>query len=170
MQHPPRRKNQRLIDRFLLLRALGLGIIETLLCYSGFILVYFLGGQFTALQFSLDVPWFLLIPPEQIQAVAVTIFHAGVVTAQVGNAFACRTETNRGRSLGWSSNPLLLYSIAGELAIILGLIYIPSLAQAFEHVWLPLQFWSWLLIYPVVLYSLDWLRKRITMGSKRKRA
>jgi len=169
MRQPPRRKSQHLIDQFLLLRALGLGIIETLLCYSGFILVYFLGGQFPALHFSLVVPWFVRISPEQIQAVAVTMFHAGVVTAQVGNAFACRTETNRGRLLGWTSNPLLLYSIAGELAIILGLIYIPILAQAFDHAWLPIQFWSWLLIYPVVLYSLDWLRKRITMGNVRKR-
>ena len=49
--------------------------------------------------------------------------------AQIGNAFACRTERNRGRFLGWLSNPSLLRGIAIEVVILLGLVYIPPLAR-----------------------------------------
>jgi magnesium-transporting ATPase (P-type) len=68
---------------------------------------------------------------------AVTMFHAGVVMAQVGNAFACRTEKQRGRTLGWFSNRSLLLSIAVEIGLILCLIYVPGLAAIFDHRRLP---------------------------------
>jgi magnesium-transporting ATPase (P-type) len=79
--------------------------------------------------------------------------------AQVGNAFACRTEKERGRSLGWLSNRLLLLGVFVEIVIILALIYIPPLATAFEHVPLPPIYWFGLALYGPILYSLDWLRK-----------
>ena len=60
--------------------------------------------------------------------------------AQVGNAFACRTERNRGRYLGWLSNPTLIRGIIIEVAILLGLIYIPPLANLFGHVPIPPYF------------------------------
>jgi magnesium-transporting ATPase (P-type) len=81
--------------------------------------------------------------------------------AQVGNAFACRTELHRGRSLGWLSNPFLLYGVVIEIAIILALIYIPPLAAAFDHAPLPPIFWLVLVLYAPALYGLEWLRKSI---------
>jgi hypothetical protein len=82
-----------------------------------------------------------------------------VVLAQVGNAFACRTEPNRGRSLGWLSNPGLLRGIAIELAILLALVYIPVLAGIFDHQPIPAVIWIGLVAFPFIIYSLDWMRK-----------
>jgi magnesium-transporting ATPase (P-type) len=105
-----------------------------------------------------------------VNLLAVTVFHAGVVMAQVGNAFACRTEKERGRSLGWLSNRLLLLGVFVEIVIILALIYIPPLAAAFEHVPLPPFFWVGLAFYGPVLYSLDWLRKGVVRWLEQARA
>jgi Ca2+-transporting ATPase len=89
----------------------------------------------------------------------VTVFYAGVVMAQIGNAFACRTERSRGRTLGWLSNPSLLLGIAVEMIILLGLVYFKPLAGLFEHYPIPITLWLGLFFYPVGVYALDWLRK-----------
>ena len=64
--------------------------------------------------------------------------------------------------------------MAIELVIILCLIYIPPLAQIFDHVPLPAYFWVFLGLYAPILYSLDWIRKglvrwlgRTVMGTNR---
>jgi magnesium-transporting ATPase (P-type) len=99
---------------------------------------------------------------------AVTTFHAGVVMAQVGNAFACRTEKARGRHLGWLSNRFLLLGVFVEIVIILILIYFPPLAKIFNHQPLPPYFWIGLGLYPFVLYGLDWIRKGFVRRMQRE--
>ena len=79
--------------------------------------------------------------------------------AQVGNAFASRTERLRGRALGWLSNPGLLGSVMIELLLVVVLVYYPPFAQAFDHVALPAIFWLGLGLFAPTLYGLDWLRK-----------
>jgi Ca2+-transporting ATPase len=163
MMRPPRRVDQPLVDRGLLARAfLWLGLIEAGLCYAGFFFVYQwidlpIFKPMHALLFS-QTP--NLTPSDQL-GLAVTVFYAGVVMAQVGNAFACRTERSRGRTLGWLKNPALLIGIAIEVAILLGLVYFPPLAGLFEHFPIPLSLWLGLLAYPIAIYALDWLRKGI---------
>ncbi len=102
---------------------------------------------------------FSYLPHSNQHNLAVTVYYAGVVMAQVGNAFACRTERNRGRFLGWLSNPTLLRGIAIELVILLGLIYLPPLANLFDHIAIPPPLWIGLILFPLVIYSLDWIRK-----------
>jgi magnesium-transporting ATPase (P-type) len=55
---------------------------------------------------------------------------AGIVSCQLGTAFAARTDRDSLRSLGVWSNPLLLYGIAFEIAVAAAVIYLP----AFQHV------------------------------------
>ncbi len=81
--------------------------------------------------------------------------------AQIGNMFACRTETNRGRALGWFSNPALFAAGGGALAILLAIVYLPPLDRLFQHVPIPPVVWVWLAIYPLVIYGFDWLRKQM---------
>ena len=163
MHRPPRRRAQPLLDRGLLLRAYGwLGGIETVLCYIGFLLVYVLAGALDGLR----LPWLdrlprISLPPEQLYLLATTVFFAGVVMAQVGNAFACRTEKERIRQLGLLSNRFLLAGIAAEIAVALALIYVQPLATVFEHVPLPPFVWLGLILYAPVLFMLEWVRKRI---------
>jgi Ca2+-transporting ATPase len=166
MERPPRKKLQPLIDNKLLQRSfMWLGLIEAALCFLSF---YFINNwlDIPALQ-SLHAAIFSNIPHASQYDLAITVYYAGVVMAQVGNAFACRTERNRGRSLGWFSNPALLRGIAIELAILLGLIYLPPLADLFEHIAIPPVIWAGLITFPVIIYSLDWIRKWIVRWRER---
>ena len=170
MLHPPRKRNQRLIDNNLLLRAfLWLGMIEAALCFGGFFAVYWLSGNADAIE---ALPWLAQLPIpvffshpltlQDAQVMAVTVFHAGVVMAQIGNAFACRSETNRNSQLGWTSNRFLLLSIGLEVVSILSLVYFWPLAKAFEHEPIPAKFWLGLAFFGLILYSVEWIRKQAT--------
>jgi Ca2+-transporting ATPase len=146
LQRPPRRRNQPLIDRGLLLRAFAwLGPIEAVLAFSGFFLVHaifggiitpsFLGGG--SLYISSVTASLRADQAYPVYLIAITMFHAGVVMAQVGNAFATRSEINRSRSLGWWSNRFLLVGVGVEIGLIILLIYLPPLAYIFQHAPLP---------------------------------
>ena len=60
--------------------------------------------------------------------VARTVFLAGVVLVQIGNAFACRTSKAHNTQMGWGSNKVLLFGIALALLMIgrLGVHSIPG--------------------------------------------
>jgi Ca2+-transporting ATPase len=170
MLRPPRRRDQPLIDRHLILRAfLWLGTIETILAYTGFFLAYYLteSGQwisptnFRGLTVQVVLQSIKDIAANPVNILAVTAFHAGVVLAQVGNAFACRSEVQLGRRLGWLSNRFLIAGVLAEIGLITLLIYIPPLASIFSHVPLPPALWLWLAIYPFALYGLESFRKDI---------
>ena len=167
MQRAPRPRNKPLLDRGLLSRALWLGSIEAALCYAGFFAVYLLSGNAAMLPLSFlnSVPILeslrLAIAPDQVYKVGITVFHAGVVMSQAGNAFACRSSKIRSTYLGWLSNPYLLLGVALEIGLILTLIYVPALGNAFNHAPLPASYWFVLGLFGPVLYSLEWIRKAI---------
>jgi magnesium-transporting ATPase (P-type) len=158
MLRPPRRKSQVLVDGSLLRRSfLWLGLLEAGLCFFAF---YFMNNWLNIPAFqSLHALIFSQLPHSSQHDLAITVYYAGVVMAQVGNAFACRTERNRGRFLGWLSNPSLLRGVAIELVILLGLIYIQPLANLFGHIAIPPMLWIGLILFPLIIYSLDWIRK-----------
>ncbi len=168
MKHPPRPRNQPLLDRGLIGRALWLGSIEAALCYTGFFAVYLLSGNAAILQ----LPYLNLIPdhrkPETYDCARFGLSggdHRVSMPAwscrKSGNAFACRSSKTRSTYLGWLSNRYLLLGVAIEIAGIVALIYIPFLANAFNHAQLPAQYWLGLGLFGPVLYSLEWIRKAI---------
>ncbi len=165
MNVPPRPASQLLLDRGLLMRSfLWLGVLEAGLCYVGYLSTYLFSGNASLLNipFLNSVAWpkFLSIPAD-VSGVASTVFLAGVVTVQVGNAFACRTSKAHIRQLGWASNRILLGGIALSLVIICGLVYIPALADAFDNEVFPFVIWAELLLYAPIIYTLEWFRKAI---------
>ncbi len=166
MRRPPVHRHKALLDRALFFRAtLMIGIVQTLLCYLGFFLVYQQAG-FTDI---LHLPRIELLPLEarltdplvHTAILATTVFHVGVVAAQIGNAFACRTERGSVRQTGLFSNRYLFGAIAFELALICALVYVPPLAGMFDHAPIPLSYWPLLLAYAPVVYLMDWMRKAI---------
>ena len=162
MQRPPRRQALPLVNEGLIARALWLGAIETVLCYVGFFFVIN-GSLNLAMTLRPDLLPFaerLAVPGGLAYVMATTVFHAGVVTAQIGNAFACRTERSHVRHMGWLSNRFLLAGIVAEVAIILSLVYVAPLAAVFEHTPLPPEYWLVLLAYAPMLYVCEWIRKR----------
>ena len=166
MRRPPRPRSQPWLDRGLLLRAFAwLGGLETVLCYAGFFAVYALAGyrDWGALPRVdlLPLGERLATDAGRVYVLATTMFHAGVVLAQVGNAFACRSETERLRRLGLFSNRLLVVGLVVEIVLIGVLIYVPPFSIWFEHLPLPPELWGLLALYPVLLYSLERIRKRL---------
>jgi P-type Ca2+ transporter type 2C len=165
MTRPPRRRDQPLFDVSVFRRSLWLGMLETALCFSGFLFVYYWINPSS---------WWNLPAPEwlsfgellhtangRVYILATTMFHAGVVFSQIGNAFACRTERARVRALGFLTNRLLLIGVAFEVGLILLLIYVPILAQLFEHIPLPPMFWLLLGSFAPTLYIVEKVRKSL---------
>ena len=92
---------------------------------------------------------------------ATTVYYVGVVTAQVGNALACRSDRARSSMLGWLSNPGLWLAILIELLGVVSLTQLPFIARLFNHVPLPGWIWLGLACYAPVLYSIEWIRKAV---------
>jgi magnesium-transporting ATPase (P-type) len=175
MKHPPRPRNQPLIDRGLLSRAFWLGMIEATLCFAGFLSIFVLAGHADEIGLSVLAPladlvdFKLSLSLGQTIILAATVYHAGVVTSQVGNALACRSERTRSTNLGWLSNKYLWIGILIEMLGILGIIYIPFLARIFNHTPLPAWVWAGLGLNALVLYSIEWIRKAILRSLKNLR-
>jgi len=176
MKRPPRPRNQPLLDQNLLVRAFWLGMIEAVLCFAGFLFIFVLSGYTARIglpflsNISVPITWKLSLSFGAAILLASTVYHAGVVLAQVGNALACRSDRTRSTYLGWLSNRYLLGGILIELLTILSIIYIPSLAKIFSHV--PVPGWIWIILgfYALVLYSIEWIRKLINRGLRKYRA
>jgi Ca2+-transporting ATPase len=165
MNYPPRPSSQPLLDRGLLRRSfLWLGLLEAGLCYTGFLSTYLFSGNVNLLNLSFlnMIHWpHLLDISGDVNAVASTVFLAGVVTVQVGNAFACRTSKAHTTQMGWGSNKTLLGGIVLSLLLIIGLVYFPPLAKAFDNQVFPFVLWPVLLLYALVLYTMEWFRKGV---------
>jgi len=159
MDLPPRRITDRLIDRRLLVRSLvWLGSIQTALCFLGFFYLYWTFGYRDLAR----VPRADLVPYAQrlltdtgmVYVLATTIFHAGVITTQIGNALACRTERTSVFSIGLFSNRFLLFGFLVELTLIAILIYAQPFQTIFEHGPLPARYWAFIATYaPVMLLA-----------------
>jgi Ca2+-transporting ATPase len=175
MMRPPRRRSQPLLDRGVLGRAFfWLGLLEAAICYSCFLAVFLFSGHgFMLHQPFLDAiqwPHWLTIDGDvrTVEAVARTVFLVSVVFAQIGNAFACRTSKAHTTQMGWGSNKTLLAGIALSLVLIVGLVYLPVLADAFDTRVFPAVLWPIIMAFPLVLYTLEWFRKGLLRWRERK--
>ncbi len=88
---------------------------------------------------------------------------------QAGNAFACRTFNARNTQMGWGSNRPLLAGVGISLIILAALIYFAPLRQVFDNIVPPKSMWPFLFLYALILYGLEWLRKRLFQRMDRKR-
>jgi magnesium-transporting ATPase (P-type) len=86
---------------------------------------------------------------------ATTATFAGIVACQVGTAFAARTERTSLRSIGLSSNRLLLWAILGELVFTAVVVYFPPAQRVFGTAALPGWVVLLLLPFPAIVWSAD---------------
>jgi Ca2+-transporting ATPase len=174
MDKPPRSRGERLIEIPLLLRTMvWLGSIQTALCFSGFFYLYwtFGYGDFLHLPRPDLVPYAerLLTRDGYVYVLATTIFLASVVTTQIGNAYACRTERTSVFTIGFFSNRFLLVGILVEVALVSLLMYVPPLRRIFELAPLPLHFWVVIFVFPPVLFFLEEARKAYLRWRERRK-
>ncbi|MBF2001155.1 MAG: cation-transporting P-type ATPase [Synechococcales cyanobacterium M58_A2018_015] len=165
MQQPPRSKHKLLLDRNLLARAyLFLGVIEAIAGMSAFFIVWWSHG-YTLADIQQVSPQLInhTADPDvtRIYHQATTATLAAIVACQMGNVFACRSESVSSLRLGWLSNPWIWVGIGSEILFVLLLVYVFPLNQIFMLA--PLAGWQWaLLIFcPIVLLGAEEWRKQV---------
>lgn len=90
---------------------------------------------------------------------ATTMTFAGIVACQIGTALAARTERASLRAVGFFSNWLLLWAILSEIVFAAALIYVPALQRVFGTASLQATDLVLLLVFPVVVWGVDEVRR-----------
>jgi len=154
MERPPRRHDARVVDRALLIRAWAvLGAISAVLTLAGFFWVLLRAGWHPGDDTGPGTP----LHDDWLRATTMTF--AGIVACQIGTAFASRVERASSRAIGFTSNPLLLWGIAFEVAFAAALIYLPALQSVFGTSALGLGDLALLATFPIVVWGADELRR-----------
>jgi len=152
MERPPRRREDHLISRGLLLRALCfLGLIQSGVAMLAFYATYWGAGYAGR--------WLDLPGDGPLYQTATTMTLAAIVATQIGNLFAQRTERSSVVSVRLWSNRLIWVGIATEVALIVALAYLPWLQLVFGTAPLPAASWLLLLGCVPALLVADELRK-----------
>lgn len=163
MERPPRRVNEHVITRALLLRAYAwLGALQSLAALAAFYFMYWTNGYWGQ---WLDLP---ASGPLYRAATAMTL--ASVVATQIGNLFAQRTESRSVFRMHWGTNRLVWAGIATELTLLALLLYVPALQRLFDTAPLPPQNWLFLFAWAPLLLLADEGRKALVRRRARGRA
>ncbi len=152
MQRPPRNLKEHVITPQLLLRAyFWLGPLQSLAAMAAFYFHYWANGYWGQ--------WLDLPASGPIYRAATAMALAAVVTTQIGNLFAQRTERRSFFRTPLFDNRLLWIGIASELVLVLLLTYVPFLQRIFDTAGFPVQQWLFLLALAPILLLADELRK-----------
>ena len=155
MERPPRARREGVITRPMLWRAWGfLGLISAALVLGGFFAVLLHAGWSPGDSVATGDPL------HHAWRQATTMTFVGIVSCQLGTAFAARTERASLRSVGVFANHLLLWGIAFELLFTAAVVYLPPLQSIFGTA--ALDAWALLLVAPfgLVVWGADELRRR----------
>ena len=184
MTRPPRSQKERLVTLRLLSRAqLFLGTFQSAACMAAFYFLYWSFGWRPGMPMGIDDPngglgmtgaqiarlWHVTDPAKiamlaiggtAIYILATTMTHGAVMTTQIGNGFAQRTNVQSIFTVGFLSNRFLLWGIVAEIAMFSALVYVPGLAEVFHHG--PINLWpDWAFLFalsPTLLVA-DEVRK-----------
>ncbi|MCZ2524081.1 cation-translocating P-type ATPase [Streptomyces sp. HB2AG] len=154
MARPPRKRTENIIRVPMLLRAwLFLGVICAALAMSGFFLVLLRAGWHPG------DPTGPGEPLHHAYRQATTMTFLGMITGQIGTAFAARTERASLRSIGFFSNRLLLWGIAFELALAALFIYAPPFQDLLGTAALTPAMVALTVPFPFVVWGADEIRR-----------
>ncbi|MFJ4654479.1 cation-translocating P-type ATPase [Nocardia sp. NPDC088792] len=156
MSRPPRPKTEGVIQLSLLARAWGfLGVISAALVLTGFFLTLHNGG------WHLHAATADGAPLHHLYQQATTIAWLGIVACQIGTAFAARTDRASLRTIGLTTNPLLLGAIAVELVLVAALTYLPFLHPIFGTAAPTPSQLILVLPFPFIVWGADEIRRWI---------
>jgi magnesium-transporting ATPase (P-type) len=151
MDRPPRSRAERLLHGRRLAHAYAfLGTAEAALALAGFFWVYWSAGWRPGLPMAAS---------GDLYDRATTMTLAGIVAAQIGNVFACRTARESVFRVGLLGNRMVLAGVAAEIVLLLALIHVPWLAGIFGLAPLRPADWGILLVFPAVVLGLEEVRK-----------
>jgi magnesium-transporting ATPase (P-type) len=156
MNRPPRPRDERLLNGKLLMRSMVfLGGIQGIAAMCAFFFYYLTHGWAPEMGIA------AMATAGPVYAAATTMTHGAVVTTQIGNAFAQRTNRESVFKIGFFSNKYLLWGILAEGIIINILIYVQPFQRVFQHGPLGLLDWAFLLSLIPLLFVADEIRKYI---------
>ncbi len=158
MERPPRARDEHLITPALLRRSyLWLGPIQAAVAMGAFLLAYRAMG--------VDAGWTELPASGPVYAAATAAALASVVTTQIGNLLAHRTQRASILQVGWTSNPLVWAGIAFELVLIAAIVHLAPLQAVIGTGAFPAWLWLPLLAVAPVLLLVDEARKAVLRHS-----
>jgi P-type Ca2+ transporter type 2C len=161
MDRPPRSRDEHLITAGLLRRSyLWLGPAQAAVVMGMFLLAYRAMGVTGGVR---DLP-----AEGPIYAAATAAALAAVVTTQIGNLFAHRTDLRSVFEVGLRSNPLAWVGIATELVLIAVVVYVPPVQALIGTAAFPLWLWGPLLVAVPTLLVIDELRKAVLRRRRRR--
>ncbi len=157
MEAPPRARHERLMDARLFFRVFGfLGLIEGALALGTFFWFLHSAGW----TWGASLAW-----SDPLYRQATTVTFAAIVVAQVANAFACRSARVSFIRLRFASNPLLLWGVGIQLALLLLFVYAPPVNVLLGTSPFPLWVWGPLILGAAGLLLSEELRKFIAARS-----
>jgi potassium/sodium efflux P-type ATPase len=161
MEKPPRNLNEHVITRSLLLRAYGfLGLIQSVGTIGAFFFMYWTSGYWGQ--------WIDLPSTGVLYRSATAMALAAVVTTQIGNLFAHRTDRASFFRTPLFTNPLIWFGIISELVILCLFIYTPFLQPIFGTAVFPVENWLFLFALSPVLLLADEVRKALLRRKERQ--
>jgi magnesium-transporting ATPase (P-type) len=161
MDRPPRSLKEHVITSSLLLRAYPfLGLIQSLAAMAAFYFQYWIHGYWGQ--------WLDLPSSGLLYQSATAMALAAVVTTQIGNLFAQRTERRSFFHTNPFRNKLVWVGIASELALVSVLIYVPFFHGLCGTAPFALTNWLFLFAWTPSLLLADELRKAFLRWRERR--
>jgi magnesium-transporting ATPase (P-type) len=161
MERPPRDLGEHVITPSLLARAyLFLGPLQSLAVMAAFYFQYWTHGYWGQ--------WLGLPSSGPLYESATAMALACVVTTQVGNLFAQRTERASVLRIGFLGNRLLWVGIVSEILLILLIVYAPPLQKIIGTQAFPPENWLFLAAWAPLLLVADECRKLVLRRRHRK--
>lgn len=154
MDRPPRAKGSRLFDLATLSRSFYIGTMIGIVALFWCFYIWSKDG------------WHLGIAgwpsgPGQMNAylMGTTAVIAGIMAGQLGTLFATRTTVSSAFSLSPLRNRWLLPGVAAEIAVLLGIVYLPPLQSVFQTSSFPPITWLYLYSFVPVILLFEEARK-----------
>jgi magnesium-transporting ATPase (P-type) len=153
MRMPPRARGARLLDWPLLARAyLFLGVIEAAAAMAAFFFVLHRGGwEYGEALGKVDA----------LYLQATTACLAAIVVMQIVNVFLCRHSRESVFARPRFGNPLILWGIAAEIALILAIVYTPWGNAVFGTAPIGADVWVFMLPFAAAMLALEEGRKAL---------
>jgi P-type Ca2+ transporter type 2C len=152
MDKPPRNLKEHVITPSLLLRAyVWLGSMQSLAAMAAFYFVYWTNGHWGQ--------WFDLPSSGTLYRAATAMALSAVVTTQIGNVFAQRSERTSVFRFPLFNKRLLWIGIGAELLLVLLIDYVPYFQGFMGTAAFPLQNWWFLFAWTPALLVVDEFRK-----------
>ena len=160
MDAPPRSQKEPLLSGKMLIRAFfWYGLMESIVSTAAYFFVNRMNGW----------PAVPLADSGIVYRTATTMTFAGIVMAQIGAVFGCRTERASIFKIGFHTNHLVLAGIAVEILLLCALSYVPFLHGLFNTGPLNLREWAFLIWMPVAVFLIDEVRKVFLRKRDRKK-